>query len=97
MRKANRRRNATARRRSETGSKAEEKISKIVVDLAIEERKKKTAEPMRYGVDRPIEPPPEDFTQSHSIDYQAERERNIETDCSRGDQINQEYRRLGHK
>ena len=42
-----------ARRSKETGSKSDERISKIVVDLAIEERKKKTAEPMRYGVDRP--------------------------------------------
>ena len=32
---------------SETGAKADEKISKTVVDPAIEDRKKKAAEPMR--------------------------------------------------
>jgi len=42
---------------SETGAKAEEKISKTVVDLAIEDRKKEPADPMRYGVARPMVPP----------------------------------------
>jgi len=46
-----------ARSMSETGSKAEDNISKTVVDRAIEDRKKATAEPTKYGVDRPILPP----------------------------------------
>jgi hypothetical protein len=35
------------RSKIETGSKTDEKTSKTVVDLAIEDRKKKTAEPIR--------------------------------------------------
>lgn len=47
MRKAKRRRNAAERNISETGSKADERISKTVVDLASEDRKKKTADATR--------------------------------------------------
>ena len=47
MRKPVRKRSAMTCNRSETGAKVDEEISKTVVDPAIEDRKKNTAEPIR--------------------------------------------------